>query len=233
MRLPILALSVITASTSVLAETEQAPQLDSFEQRTSYTLGVDIAKNIGKQGLDIDIDAFSMGLSDALQGKPLALSPEEMTQAVEKAKQKMMAKLEAQRKIQGEKNAAAGLEFRTEFAKEDKTLTTKSGILYQVLEQGKGSSPTDEDSIFAHYEGAFIDGKVFDSSYKRGRALKLHTSDVIKGWGEVLKMMKPGSKWKVVIPPELAYGEKGAGDVIGPNSTLVFTIELISFGKEE
>lgn len=232
MRLPILALSLMTASTSVFAEAEQSIQLETLEQKTSYTLGVDIAKNLGKQGLEIDIDAFSMGLSDALQGRPLALTPEAMAQAIDEAKQQMLAKLEAQRKVEGEKNAAAGEKFRAEFAKEEGTLTTESGILYQIMQQGEGASPTDDDSIFAHYEGSFIDGKVFDSSYKRGRALKLYTSDVIKGWGEVLKMMKPGSKWKVVIPPELAYGEKGAGDVIGPNSTLVFTIELISFGKE-
>ncbi|BBP45573.1 peptidyl-prolyl cis-trans isomerase Mip [Thiosulfatimonas sediminis] len=232
MRLSILVLSLFSLSCSALAHAEANTKPETLEQRTSYTLGVDIAKNLSEQGLDIDIPAFSMGLNDALQGKTLALTADEMSDAIEQAKQKMLAKRQAERQAQAAENAQAGDQFRSEFAKQDKTLTTANGILYQVLQEGKGDSPSDDDSIYAHYEGTFINGEVFDSSYKRGRALKLQTSDVIKGWGEVLKMMKPGSKWKVVIPPELAYGKKGAGDVIGPNATLVFTIELISFGKE-
>ncbi|MDX1352468.1 MAG: FKBP-type peptidyl-prolyl cis-trans isomerase, partial [Thiomicrorhabdus sp.] len=99
----------------------------------------------------------------------------------------------------------------------------------KIIKEGKGKSPTDDDTIFAHYQGSFIDGTVFDSSYKRGTPLKFQMSNVIKGWGEVLKLMKPGDKWEVVIPSELAYGEKGAGETIGPNKTLLFTIELIQF----
>lgn len=207
-------------------------ELTTLEQKASYTLGVDLAKNLAKQGLKIDARALAMGLDDALQQRPLALTPEQMNTAVMEAKKIMQAEQQAQREIQAEKNALAGKDFRQKYAEQEGVLVTESGILYKVLQQGEGQSPTPEDSIFAHYEGKFINGEVFDSSYKRGRALRIRTSDVIKGWGEVLQRMKPGDKWEVVIPPELAYGEKGAGDMIGPNETLLFTIELISFGKE-
>ncbi|MBO1924563.1 FKBP-type peptidyl-prolyl cis-trans isomerase [Thiomicrorhabdus sp. 6S3-12] len=206
-------------------------ELTTLEQKASYTLGVDLAKNLAKQGLKIDARALAMGLDDALQQRPLALTPEEMNTAVMEAKKIMQAEQAAQRKIQAEKNALAGNEFRQKYAEQEGVLVTESGILYKVLQQGEGQSPTPEDNIFTHYEGKFINGKVFDSSYKRGRALRIRASDVIKGWGEILQRMKPGDKWEVVIPPELAYGEKGAGDMIGPNETLIFTIELISFGK--
>ncbi|CAN8140603.1 FKBP-type peptidyl-prolyl cis-trans isomerase [Thiomicrorhabdus sp. 6S2-11] len=239
MRLPLITALLLTMQGTALAnqatpnENNGALSLETVEEKTSYTLGVDLAKSLGDNGFVPNSRALAQGLLDALEGRPLLLTPEQMTAAIEETKKKLMAiKMEERNKL-AEENLKKGNEFRAKFAKQDKTLTTEDGILYQVLEQGKGSSPTDEDSIYAHYEGSFINGEVFDSSYKRGRALKLYTSDVIKGWGKILKMMKPGSKWKVVIPPELAYGENGAGDVIGPNSTLVFTIELISFGKEQ
>ncbi|QKI89518.1 FKBP-type peptidyl-prolyl cis-trans isomerase [Thiomicrorhabdus xiamenensis] len=241
MRLPMTvfaAFSFITHPSLTQADehTQSAPtiqaELTTIEQKASYTLGVDLAKNLAKQGLKIDARALAMGLDDALQQRSLALTPEEMNTAVMEAKKIMQAEQEAQRKIQAEKNTQAGKDFRQKYAAQEGVLETQSGILYKVLQQGEGQSPTPEDSIFAHYEGKFINGKIFDSSYKRGRALRIQTSDVIKGWGEILQRMKPGDKWEVVIPPELAYGEKGAGDMIGPNETLLFTIELISFGKE-
>lgn len=208
-------------------------QLKTNEQKASYTLGVDLAKNFTKQGLNIDVEAFTLGMQDALNQKPLRLTQEEMQTAVNEVKQAMMQKqIEAHQK-QAEANAKAGADFLAANKTKPGVKTTDSGLQYKVIESGKGPSPQDGDTITAHYKGSLIDGTVFDSSYERGSPIEFPVSNVIKGWQEALKMMKAGDKWEVYIPSELAYGEKGAGDRIGPNSTLIFTIELIKFGKSE
>ncbi|MDG6777667.1 FKBP-type peptidyl-prolyl cis-trans isomerase [Thiomicrorhabdus sp. zzn3] len=208
-------------------------QLKTNEQKASYTLGVDLAKNFTKQGLNIDVEAFTSGMQDALNQKPLRLTQEEMQTAVNEVKQAMMQKQLEARKKQAEANAKAGADFLAENKKKPGVKTTDSGLQYKVIETGNGPSPQDGDVITAHYKGSLIDGTVFDSSYERGTPIEFPVSNVIKGWQEALKMMKAGSKWEVYIPAELAYGEKGAGDRIGPNSTLIFTIELIKFDKSE
>lgn len=224
----ILSLGLIASSTAYASDS-----LTTTEQKASYTLGSDLAKNFTKQGLEIDIKAFTLGLEDALNNRQSRLSEEEMMNAITEVKKGMMQKQIADRKIQGEANIKEGKAFMAENAKKPGVKTLDNGIQYKVIKEGKGDSPNDESVIFAHYQGSFIDGKVFDSSYDRGTPLKFQMSNVIKGWGEVLKRMNPGAKWEVVIPAELAYGEKGAGETIGPNKTLLFTIELIQFGKEE
>lgn len=219
----------LLASQNVIA----ADPLATTEQKASYTLGSDLAKNFAQQGLEIDIKAFTLGLEDALNNRQPRLTEDEMMKAITEVKKGMMQKQIAQRKVEGEQNNKEGIAFLTENAKKSGVKTLDNGIQYKVIKEGKGNSPTEDDTIFAHYQGSFIDGKVFDSSYKRGTPLKFQMSNVIKGWGEVLKMMKPGDKWEVVIPSDLAYGEKGAGETIGPNKTLLFTIELIQFDKAE
>ncbi|MBF6058346.1 FKBP-type peptidyl-prolyl cis-trans isomerase [Thiomicrorhabdus heinhorstiae] len=233
----LLAIALATSSTLSVASEKPAgkAELTTLEQKASYTLGTNLAQNLKKQGLNIDVKAFSMGLDDALNDRPLSLSEQEMMQAVTETKKMMLEKQAAEKEAQIKNNQAESKAFIEKYAKEDGVKKTDNGLLYKILQSGdaKGSSPSDSDTIFAHYEGRFIDGKVFDSSYQRGTALKLKTANVIKGWGEVLKMMKPGDKWEVVIPPEMAYGARGAGDVIGPDKTLIFTIELVSFNKDE
>lgn len=207
--------------------------LKTIEQKASYTLATDLAKNFQEQGLSIDIPAFTLGLEDALNNRQLKLSEKEMTEAITAAKKQMMEKQEADRKVLAEANIAEGKKFLAENAKKPGVKTLENGIQYEVIKSGKGNSPTEDDVIFAHYEGKLIDGTVFDSSYKRGTPLKFEMGNVIRGWGEILKIMKPGDKWKVAIPADLAYGKRGAGDRIGPNKTLVFTIELIQFSKAQ
>lgn len=210
-----------------------ATALTTNEQKASYTLGSDMAKNFEQQGLKIDVQAFSLGLEDALNKKPSRLSEEEMMQAINEVKKAMMQKQADNLKAQSDANIAEGTKFLAENAKKEGIKTLDNGIQYKVLKAGEGSSPTADDTIFAHYKGSFIDGTVFDSSYDRGTPLKFEMSNVIKGWGEVLKLMQPGAKWEVAIPHNLAYGERGAGQTIGPNKTLLFTIELIQFDKGE
>ena len=207
--------------------------LKTVEQKASYTLASDLAKNFKEQGLEIDIKAFTLGLEDAMNNRPPKLSDEEMMNAITEVKKKMMQKQLADRKAAGEANLKEGKTFLAANAKKPGVTSLDNGIQYEVIKSGKGESPTEDDIIFAHYEGKLIDGTVFDSSYERGTPLKFQMGNVIKGWGEILKIMKPGDKWKVAIPSELAYGEKGAGERIGPNKTLIFTVELIQFDKGE
>jgi len=203
--------------------------LNTVEQKASYTLGADIAKNFRDQGLEIDVNAFSLGLEDALENRTLKLSEEEMMSAINTVKERMQKQqLEKQQSI-ARTNLDKGKAFLTENAKKEGVITLDSGVQYKVLTEGKGDSPTPEDTISAHYRGTLLDGTEFDSSFKRGTPLTLQMGSVIKGWGEVLKLMKPGSKWEVYIPSDMAYGERGAGDAIGPNQALIFTIELINF----
>ncbi|MCF6298737.1 MAG: FKBP-type peptidyl-prolyl cis-trans isomerase [Thiomicrorhabdus sp.] len=203
--------------------------LNTIEQKASYTLGADIAKNFRSQGLEIDVDAFSLGLEDALQNRDLKLNEEEMMAAINAVKQRMQKQqLEKQKSI-ARKNLDEGKAFLAENAKKEGVITLDSGVQYKVLTEGKGESPTPEDTITAHYRGTLLDGTEFDSSFKRNTPLTLQMGSVIKGWGEVLKLMKSGAKWEVYIPSDMAYGEKGAGDAIGPNQALIFTIELIKF----
>ena len=210
-----------------------ADPLATTEQKASYTLGSDLAKNFTRQGLNIDVKAFTLGLEDALNNKKPRLTEKEMMDAVAEVKKGMMQKQLEMHKAKAAANSKEGKAFLAKHAKEPGVKTLKNGIQYKVITEGKGNSPTEDDVIFANYKGSFIDGKVFDSSYKRGSPLKFKMENVIPGWGEVLKLMKPGAKWEVVIPPELAYGEKGAGQAIGPNKTLLFTIELIQFTKAD
>ncbi|BCN93023.1 peptidyl-prolyl cis-trans isomerase Mip [Thiomicrorhabdus immobilis] len=223
-----LSLGLLTTQNVIAAD-----PLTTTEQKASYTLGSDLAKNFAQQGLKIDIQAFTLGFEDAMNNRKSRLSEEEMMKAITEVKKEMMQKQIAHRKAQGEANLKEGEAYMADNAKKAGVKTLDSGIQYKVIKSGKGNSPTENDTIFAHYEGSFIDGKVFDSSYKRGTPLKFQMGNVIKGWGEVLKHMKPGDKWEVVIPSNLAYGEKGAGETIGPNKTLLFTIELIQFDKAE
>lgn len=230
-KLPLtLALSIGLLSSNSFAADKN---LQTLEQKASYTLAVDLAKNFEKQGLNIDLQAFSLGLEDAMKNQPLRLSNEEMNQAVNDVKQQMIQKKMAEREAQGKVNAEAGKKFLAENAKKEGIKTLDSGIQYRVIASGKGESPKADDVVFAHYEGRLLDGTVFDSSYQRGQALKFSLDGVIKGWSEIIQQMKPGDKWEVFIPSDMAYGDKGAGEVIGPNQTLIFDIELISFNPSK
>ena len=208
-----------------------ATKLETIEQKASYTLASDIAQNLKSQGLEIDIDAFTQGLTDVFENNPSKMTEQEKAQAIKAIKQKVMAKQLANHAKASKENFEESKKFFAENAKKPGVKTLENGIQYRVIKAGKGNSPTATDNIVAHYEGRLIDGTVFDSSYNRGTPFEFQMGNVIKGWGEALKMMKPGDKWEVTIPSELAYGQRGAGDRIGPNQALIFIIELVSFSK--
>lgn len=190
---------------------------------------------IGRSNIDalqgIDLDAFSQGLKAAAAGQNASISDEEMARVLSQFKRQSEAKELIQLKQQADENAKIGQAFLKENAKKPGVKTTKSGLQYVVLQEGKGKSPTANSNVRVHYEGRLLDGTVFDSSIARTQPVVFRTAQVITGWTEGLQLMKEGAKYRFFIPAELAYGQVGSGDVIEPNSTLIFDIELIEVIK--
>jgi len=216
-------------------EAKVAPELklDTPKSRISYTIGVNIGQDFKSQKLDIDADVLMEGIKDSMAGKELRLTEEQMASEIQAFQQDMQAKMMVEMEAQAAKNKTEGESFLAENAKKEGVVVTASGLQYKVLEAGEGDSPVPSDVVTVHYRGTLVDGTQFDSSYDRGQPATFPVGGVIAGWTEALQLMKPGAKWQLVIPADLAYGERGAGQVIGPNSTLLFDVELISVEKGE
>jgi len=208
-------------------------KLDTPKNRISYTIGVNIGQDFKTQNMDVDPDLLLLGLKDTLSGKELQLTEEEMVQEIQNFQEEMQAKMTAEMEQKSGENKASGEAFLAENAKQEGVVVTESGLQYKILEPGQGDSPGPADVATVHYRGTLIDGTQFDSSYDRGQPATFPVGGVIAGWSEALQMMKPGAKWQLFIPAELAYGERGAGQVIGPNAALLFDVELISVEQGE
>ena len=206
-------------------------KLDTPKSRISYTIGVNIGHDFTAQKMDVDADVLLLGLKDSMGGKELRLTEEEMVAEIQSFQQEMQTKMAAEMEAMVAKNKAEGEAFLAENAKQEGVVVTESGLQYKILEPGEGDSPGADDVATVHYRGTLIDGSQFDSSYDRGQPATFPVGGVIPGWTEALQLMKPGAKWQLVIPSELAYGERGAGQDIGPNATLLFDVELISVEK--
>jgi FKBP-type peptidyl-prolyl cis-trans isomerase FklB len=209
--------------------------IKSEKGKRSYSIGYDIGKNIGnnfkQQSLDVDPELFAKGIKDAFSGKKPAMSEEQMKEIITALQKEIMAKRAAKMKELADKNKKEGEAFLAENKKKPGIVTMPDGLQYRVIKEGTGDSPTANSKVKVNYKGTLINGTEFDSSYKRGQPLELEVSKVIPGWQKILPMMKEGSKMEVFIPSELAYGEQGQGPVIGPNSVLIFEMELISIVK--
>lgn len=215
--------SVLLACAVTLNAAAEDGKFKTEKERLSYAIGMQIGTSLKQQGFtDIDTNALSAAIADVLSGAKPQVSMEEMQAAVQSFQKKKMAEREAEAKT----NKEAGDKYRAENAKKKGVKVTKSGIQYEVLKAGNGKKPEPTDTVTVDYTGKLVNGKVFDSSVERGKPATFQLDGVIKGWTEILPMMKVGSKWRVVIPPEMAYGERGAGNAIGPNETLIFEIEL-------
>lgn len=187
-------------------------------------MGQQIAGGIQQDKLDVETESLVLGITHALNGDDSLLSPEEMRAVIETFQKEMQAKVqEAQ-----SGNSSKGVEFLKENGSKDGVKTLESGMQYIVINQGDGEKPQATDTVDVHYEGSLIDGTVFDSSIKRGEPATFPVNGVIQGWQEALQLMEVGTKWRVFIPSELAYGAQGAGGDIGPNETLIFEMELLS-----
>jgi FKBP-type peptidyl-prolyl cis-trans isomerase FklB len=198
------------------------------KDKLSYTLGVNAGQNLQQQAIDIDPEMFARGLKDAMTGAKITLTDEEMLQIIMAFQKEAMEKQTLKMKEIAEKNKKIGEDFLAENKKKEGVKTLPSGLQYKIIKNGKGKSPKITDKVTANYRGTLINGTEFDSSYKRGQPAKFPVNGVIPGWTEALKMMKAGSKWQLFVPSQLAYGEQGAGAIIGPNETLIFEIELLA-----
>jgi FKBP-type peptidyl-prolyl cis-trans isomerase FklB len=202
--------------------------LKTEKEKLSYSLGANVGQNVKSNNLDIDAEIFARAIKDALTGSKPLLSDEEMKTALQDFQQKMRQKQLAALQELGAKNKKDGEAFLAANKKKQGVVTLPSGLQYKIIKAGTGKKPTVNDTVVAHYTGTLINGKEFDSSVRRGEPATFPLGGVVKGWQEVLPLMQTGSKWQVFIPANLAYGETGAGQAIGPNETLVFEIELIS-----
>jgi FKBP-type peptidyl-prolyl cis-trans isomerase FklB len=190
--------------------------------KISYALGMNLAQNLKASGIEtIEYAEFTKGLEAAFEGKETQMSADEANQTLQQFFTELQAK-------QHEATIQAGTSFLAENAKKDGVVTLESGLQYEVITEGNGAKPNAADQVECHYHGTLIDGTVFDSSVQRGTPATFPVSGVIQGWVEALQLMAVGSKWRLFIPSNLAYGERGAGQHIGPHTTLIFEVELLA-----
>ncbi|GAB2701664.1 peptidyl-prolyl cis-trans isomerase [Hymenobacter frigidus] len=205
--------------------------LDSHQAQVSYIIGRDLARNFAQQGLELDVDTLAGALKEGLQGLPSRLTQEEMQAAMQQLQEQMGGTDNDQQDQDSDtmnnNNKAEGEAFLAENAKKSGVTTLPSGLQYEVLTAGAGKKPSLGSSVTTHYHGTLINGTVFDSSYQRGQPATFPVNGVIAGWTEALQLMGEGSKYRLYIPSDLAYGKRGAGRDIPGDTALIFDVELI------
>lgn len=200
-------------------------------EKVSYALGLNVAEYFRSLPYDVDFAFAAQALSDAAAGKP-AITQDEYHATMQKFQKLMQEAAEKHMAEMAKKNKLEGDKFLAENAKKEGVKSTPSGLQYIVITEGEGDTPTSTDIVKVHYTGTLIDGRVFDSSASRGVPAQFGVNQVIPGWTEALQMMKVGSKYKLFLPSDIAYGERGAGEMIQPNSTLIFEVELLDIIKK-
>jgi len=220
----------------------EPPALETQKEKVSYAAGVDMARSLQRQGVEVDRELFLKGVKDGLSGGTLLLSDDDINKMLKAFKTEQKMKL-AERKYRqseqlrkqreaagliGEENRKSGEAFLTANKAKDGVVTLPSGLQYRILKAGDGGKPSDADTVECRYRGTLIDGTEFDRSDPAGQPATFKVAGVIPGWREALKRMPAGSKWQLFIPPQLAYGARGAGRAIGPNANLIFDLELLA-----
>ena len=201
--------------------------LESEDQKVNYSVGYQIGGDFKRQNVPLDTDALVAGIEDAIAGGEARLSEEDRRATLTALRQRILASDQAQRQAEGEKNLAAAKAFLEVNRTKEGVQTLPSGLQYKVLKEGTGPKPAATDTVTVHYRGKLVDGTEFDSSYSRNEPATFPLNRVIKGWTEGLQLMGEGAKWELYVPPDLGYGERGAGSKIPPQSALVFEVELI------
>jgi FKBP-type peptidyl-prolyl cis-trans isomerase len=206
---------------------ETVAQLDSFAQKISYVLGQEIGNSFKEAPVEIDLDIFMQGINDSLKDRKSPLDADETNQIKQEFSRQVQENRQKQMAALSEKNREDGAAFLATNKNKEGVVTTDSGLQYKILNQGEGSKPKQSDKVTVHYRGTLLDGTEFDSSYKREKPATFQVNGVIRGWTEALQLMSVGSKYRLFIPADLAYGNRGAGRKIGPNSMLIFDVELL------
>jgi FKBP-type peptidyl-prolyl cis-trans isomerase FklB len=215
------------------AETQNASAFKTQKDKVSYALGMNIGANLHRQSIEVDPNIVRQGLEDALAGGKTLLSEDEAHAALTELQNDVRKKQQEKMQQAGEANKKEGDAFLAANKAKDGVVTLPSGLQYKILISGKGPKPSASDSVVCNYRGTLIDGKEFDSSYKRGQPATFPVGGVIKGWIEALQLIPVGSKWQLFVPSELAYGDRGTGAEIGPNATLIFEVELLSIQSKD
>ena len=206
----------------------EPPVLKTQKEKVSYGIGVDMSRNFKQQGIEFDADILMKGFKDQSSGGKLLMTEDDIRATLNAYQSEMMQKRAQAMKAAAEENKKIGEAFLAENGKKEGVVTLPSGLQYKILKTGDGRKPTEADTVECNYRGTLINGTEFDSSYRTGKPATFKVTGLIAGWTEALKLMPAGSKWQLFIPPQLAYGERGAGGAIGPNATLIFELELLS-----
>jgi FKBP-type peptidyl-prolyl cis-trans isomerase FklB len=215
------------------SKTGTVTALTTDKQKASYAIGMNLGGGLHRQGIDVDSAALIQGMKDALSGGKTLLTEDEARAALMKLQGEMQAQQQSKAKQEGDANQKEGAAFLAANKGKEGVVTLPSGLQYKILKEGTGAKPTAADSVVCNYRGTLINGSEFDSSYKRGEPATFPVSGVIRGWTEALQLMPVGSKWQLFIPSDLAYGPRGTpGGPIGPNSTLIFEVELVSIKEK-
>lgn len=217
------------ATTAAEASTEAV--FANEDEKVSYAIGLKYGESMKRDLSELQLKTFYSGFSDGFEGGTPKLEAQDIVATLQALQTRKMEEMKKKAETAGSENKAAGEAFLGENKKREGVKTLESGLQYEVLASGEGATPAKEDQVKVHYHGTLVDGTVFDSSVDRGKPATFGVGQVIKGWTEALQLMKVGDKWKVFIPSDLAYGERGAGAKIGPNSALIFEVELISIEK--
>lgn len=223
MAVPVVLLALLVTQ----AGAQEAPTLKSQKEKVSYGIGVDVARNLKRQGVDADADLIIRGMRDELEGRTLLIPDRELRRIMTAFQSELRAKQMQATKVAGEENRKKGDAFLAQNKSKAGVVSLPSGLQYRILKEGRGKRPADSDSVVCHYRGARVDGSEFDRS-EDGKPVTFKVAGVIPGFREALKLMPLGSRWQLFIPSQLAYGERGAGFEIGPYETLVFELELVA-----
>lgn len=219
------------ATSTEAAKPVKAEDLKTDAQKFGYAIGVDLANSLKQVKDDVDVKSLVAGLESTMAGTTPVLDDATREQVKNSVAEKIQKKQTEERTAAANKAKEEGEKFLAENGKKAGVKTTASGLQYEVIKEGAGESPKATDTVTVHYKGTLINGEVFDSSIERGQPVSFPLANVIPGWTEGLQLMKPGAKYKFAIPAALAYGERGAGVKIGPNSTLIFEVELLQLGE--
>lgn len=206
---------------------EETIALKTQKDKVSYGVGVSVVRNFKHQGVEIDLDIAVRGMKDELSGKKLLMSEEELRTTLNEYQKELQQKYALAMKKVADANKQEGEAFLAENKKKEGVVTMPSGLQYKIIKEGNGKKPVEADTVECRYRGTFINGTEFDSTNRTGKPAIFKVTGIIPGWREALKLMPVGSKWRLFIPPQLAYGERGSGP-IGPNATLIFELELLS-----